>query len=135
MEFSSNNNAVFDNLIGKLDGIKPEIYQSMATAAKDYFVEQFNNQGGKYGTWTRKVDGSIPTLVDTGNLLEQLENCDQDFRTEGNGVILEVNATNNGFDYGEYQQDSEGRVFFEMNQELSDIIKHIVDDDLFKLTY
>lgn len=135
----AHNDEVFASILRRFDNLKPEIGQVMATTAREYFIEQFGDDGGEYGKWPDKVDGTPATMYDSGNLYDKLQDVDKpgNFETLNEGgdtiVKLHVDAVNNGFDYGDYQQNVEGRIFFEVSYELSEKIKAAVEEELHKL--
>ena len=98
------NEAVFENIFLRFEELEPSIHQLMATTTREYLVKQFSDQGGDFGTWPAKVDGTTPTLYKTGNLFSKLLDIDKPGNYKKGGeksvIILSVEAlSDNGFDY------------------------------------
>lgn len=136
----NNNDEVFASILRRFDGLKPEIGQIMATTAREYFLEQFGDEGGEYGKWPAKVSGEPATMYDTGNLYDKLQSVDHpgNYETlnEGENTIVKLHVdalSPEGFDYGAYQQNEQNRIFFEVSYELSEKMKAAVENELGKL--
>lgn len=140
MDYKAHNDRIFNNILNRFNELLPEIGQVMATTAREYMLDQFDQHGGDYGQWPDKVSGDMSTMYDTGNLYNKLREIDApgNFEIENEGVdtIVKLHVdvkSPKGFDYGAYQQIQESRIFFEISYELSEKMREVVKQELGKL--
>lgn len=134
---TSHNLEVFDKIRLRLTENIKGCSQPVADAARDYFVEQFeaasSEFGGSgqndFGTWAPSVSGDPISLYKTGNLYEKLKDCNQNWTRTANGIKISLEVeSENGFDYGSYQNSEGGRPFFEVSDQLNQKIKRVYEN-------
>lgn len=124
------NQQLFKNLIKKYDGIREETAKAVAETARDYYLEQFDSGGWEGSKWKLKKDGSPATLVDTGKLRSDIENCIKE--TGVNNIVLRVDTP-----YAPYLKNGTdsmpARLFFVKSYRLIEKITEIFEKGLGKL--
>lgn len=133
------NSTILNNLIIESDQIMINCLKKVALVARDYLLMQFdaNSANGSSNDpeltgWTAKKDNSNATLVKTGNLRNQIVAIDKNAIFSKTGLTLVLNASNDGFDYGEYHNDIMKRPFFEISSMLQDKIVMVYESQFDK---
>ncbi len=138
---------LFEKKMQSFDKVIEYAYQEIATAIKDYAVEQFdkgsNTGSNDFGSWAplkpetikyKEKYGSFgrAPLKTSGKLYEALKNCDKNWTRTSKGIKLYIPV-----DYAEWQNEGNSRgtparQFFGTTTELEEKLKPIIEKEFKK---